>query len=155
MRKNLYLIILSCSLVSCYTYQTKRQTDIVVEDNKTSKKSTELAVNTSASEKGEIQSKNVKPLQQPIPFNVQEQITSNNRYKIDVDGKTYKIIADKWEGDSLVAHYVNNPNMNLKFHKNQINNEKISERRFSKPLSDIITVAAYAGIGIGIWSLLR
>ena len=43
----------------------------------------------------------------------------------------------------------------LKFHKNQINQSTIAERRFSQPVADIITVTAYAGIGAGIWAIIK
>jgi hypothetical protein len=65
------------------------------------------------------------------------------------------VIVDKWERDSLIAHPVHNAKKTLKFHKNQINAEKIAEKRFSQPIADIITVVAYAGIGVAIYSLLQ
>ena len=51
--------------------------------------------------------------------------------------------------------FVNNPKKILKFHKNQINGEKIAEKRFSQPIADIITVVVYAGIGVLIYSLIH
>ncbi|WP_238640057.1 hypothetical protein [Chryseobacterium elymi] len=93
--------------------------------------------------------------QAPAPINIQEKLTSGKNVKIDVEGKSYKVIVDKWESDSLVAHPVHNPKKILKFHKNQINAEKIAEKRFSQPIADIITVTAYAAIGVGIWYLLQ
>ncbi|WP_435525391.1 hypothetical protein [Chryseobacterium indoltheticum] len=56
---------------------------------------------------------------------------------------------------ALVVHPVRNREKILKFHKSQINAEKIAEKRFSQPIADIITIVAYAGIGFGIWSLLQ
>jgi hypothetical protein len=91
----------------------------------------------------------------PVPVNVQEKLTPKKNVRIDVDGKTYKVIVDRWESDSLVAHPVHNPKKILKFHKNQINGEKIAEKRFSQPIADIITVVVYAGIGVLIYSLIR
>ncbi len=91
----------------------------------------------------------------PAPVNVQEKLAAGKNVKIDVDGKKYKVIVDKWERDSLVAHPVHNAKKTLKFHKNQINAEKIAEKRFSQPIADIITVVAYAGIGVAIYSLLQ
>ncbi|KFF03069.1 hypothetical protein [Chryseobacterium luteum] len=155
MRKNLYLIIILCSLTSCYTYQVKKQADPAAGNKQESKKSA-APVNTSAQMKsttGESKGLNVQPT--PVPINVQETLAPNKKFKINVDDKSYKIIVDKWESDSLVAHPVNNPKKILKFHKNQINSEKIAEKRFSQPIADILTVTAYAAIGVGIYLLLR
>ncbi len=101
------------------------------------------------------QNTNGQQLTPPVPVNVQEKLTAGKNVKIDVDGKKYKVIVDKWESDSLVAHPVHNAKKTLKFHKNQINAEKIAEKRFSQPIADIITVIAYAGIGVAIYSLLQ
>jgi hypothetical protein len=101
----------------------------------------------------ESQSTNVQ--QAPAPVNIQEKLAPNKNVKIDVDGRSYKVIVDRWESDSLVVHPVHNPKKILKFHKNQINADKIAEKRFSKPIADIITVTVYAGIGVLIYSLLR
>ncbi|MCI3936564.1 hypothetical protein MQX03_05105 [Chryseobacterium aahli] len=154
MQKNLYLIIISFCLVSCYTYQVKKQADTTTDNKQDSKKSVTLADNTP------MQAKNTTAAsqslsQQQMSVNIQEKLAPNKNVRIDVDGKTYKIIVDKWENDSLVAHAVHNPKKILKFHKNQINSEKIAEKRFSQPIADIITVAAYAGIGILIYSLVK
>lgn len=144
MKRNLYLII-SCSLISCYTYQVKKQPDPAA-DNKKEVKNNGAPVNTPP---------NLNPQQAPAPINVQEKLATGKNVKIDVDGKKYKIIVDKWEGDSLMGHPVHNAKKTLKFHKNQINAEKIAEKRFSQPIADIITVVAYAGIGVAIYSLLQ
>lgn len=154
MQKNFYLIIISFCLVSCYTYQVKKQADTTTDNKQESKKGATLADNTPMQAKSttaESQSMN----SQQAPVNIQEKLAPNKNVRIDVDGKTYKIIVDKWENDSLVAHPVHNPKKILKFHKNQINGEKIAEKRFSQPIADIITVAAYAGIGVLIYSLVK
>lgn len=148
MQKYLYLIIISFSLTSCYTYQVKKQPDPVANNKQESKKTAESVGNTST----QIQN---TAAQSPIPINIQETLAPNKNVKIDVDGKSYKIIVDRWESDSLVAHAVYNPKKILKFHKNQINSEKIAEKRFSQPIADIITVTVYAGIGVLIWSLVH
>ncbi|MFY1045095.1 hypothetical protein [Chryseobacterium sp. GP-SGM7] len=157
MRKNFYLITVSLCLVSCYTYQVKKPADITATDNKQdSKRSAELAKASPAemnNEKAGSQKLNSQAMAAPI--NVKEKLAPNKNFRIDVDGKSYKIIVDRWESDSLVAHSVNNPKRIMKFHKNQINSEKIAEKQFSKPIADIITIAAYAGIGVGIWALLK
>lgn len=156
MRKNLYLIILSFSLVSCYTYQVKKQANTEIDNNLQSKKTAVIANNIPAQTKDAAESQSLSNAQQmPAAINVQEKLTPNKNVKIDVDGKSYKIIVDRWESDSLVAHPVNNSKKVLKFHKNQINSEKIAEKRFSQPIADIITVVAYAGIGVAVWSLLQ
>ncbi|MBM7417702.1 MULTISPECIES: hypothetical protein [Chryseobacterium] len=158
MRKYLYLIILSLSLVSCYTYQVKKTVDTAIDNKQASKNNAALAnTNTPQTEsikaKSQNQSQNLQ--QTPTPVNVQEKLAPNKNVKIDVDGRAYKVIVDRWEGDSLIAHPVHSRDKVLKFHKNQINAEKIAEKRFSQPIADIITVVAYAGIGFGIWSLLQ
>ncbi|HCA09407.1 hypothetical protein [Chryseobacterium sp.] len=157
MRKNFYLIIISFCLSSCYTYQVKKPADPATDNKQDSKRNAVLANNASSeqvkSSIAESQIVNSQPA--PVPINVQEKLAPNKKFKIDVDGKSYKIIVDKWESDSLVAHPISNPKKILKFHKNQINSEKIAEKRFSQPIADIITVTAYAGIGVLIWSLLK
>lgn len=156
MRKNLYLIIISFSLVSCYTYQVKKPADTAIDSKQDPKRNTTIANNTSPQMTSTTAgSQNPNGQQTPIPINVQEKLTPNKNVKIEVDGKSYKVIVDKWESDSLVVHPVHNPKKTLKFHKNQINAEKIKEKRFSQPIADIITVVAYAGIGALIYTLIR
>ncbi|SDR02333.1 hypothetical protein SAMN05421664_3157 [Chryseobacterium soldanellicola] len=156
MQKNLYFIIILFSLTSCYTYQVKKQVDAAPDNKQESKKNQPLANTTSMQMKSTTaESQNLNAQQPPVPINIQEKLTPNKNVKIDVEGKTYKIIVDKWESDSLVAHPVHNPKKILKFHKNQINSERIAEKRFSQPIADIITVVAYAGIGVLIYSLIR
>jgi len=117
-------------------------------DNKKDTKNNATVANNNASGQ-----KDMQPV--PAPINVKEKLAANKNVRIDVDGKSYKIIVDRWENDSLVAHPVRQPDKILKFHKNQINAEKIAEKRFSQPIADIITVTVYAGIGVGIWALLQ
>ncbi|TZF99208.1 hypothetical protein FW781_04590 (plasmid) [Chryseobacterium panacisoli] len=149
MQKYLYLIITLLSLTSCYTYQVKKQPDPATDNKQGQKKTPELANNAST------QLQNVTAQPPAAPINIQEKLAPNKNVKIDVDGKSYKIIVDRWESDSLVAHPVHNPKKILKFHKNQINSEKIAEKRFSQPIADIITVTVYAGIGVLIWALVH
>ncbi len=148
MQKYLYLIIFTFSLTSCYTYQVKKQPDATADNKQMPKKTNDLANSNST----QVQSITPQP---PAPVNIQEKLAPNKNVKIDVDGKSYKIIVDRWESDSLVAHPVHNPKKILKFHKNQINGEKIAEKRFSQPIADIITVTVYAGIGVLIWALVH
>lgn len=155
MRKNLYLIIISFSMVSCYTYQVKKPkpVDTAVNNPSGPNKNAAVANNPVKAESGNSQNMGSQPV--PVPVNVQEKLAPNKNVKIQVDGKTYKVIVDKWENDSLVAHPVHHPEKILKFHKNQINAEKIAEKRFSQPIADIITVVAYAGIAASVWLLVR
>ncbi|MGD1319087.1 hypothetical protein [Chryseobacterium sp. 2R14A] len=146
MQKYLYLIISLC-LVSCYTYQVKKPVDPAIDNKQNPKNNAAVANNTAPGQK------DVQPT--PVPINVKEKLAPNKNVRIDVGGKSYKVIVDRWESDSLVAHPVRQPDKVLKFHKDQINAERIAEKRFSQPIADIITVAAYAGIGVGIWSLLQ
>ncbi len=156
MQKNLYLIIILFSLTSCYTYQVKKQVNAATDNRQEPKQTTARAnITSSPMESTPAEFKSMSSQQVPVPINIQEKLTSNKNVKIDVDGKSYKVIVDKWEGDSLVAHPVHNAKKTLKFHKNQINGEKIAEKRFSQPIADIITVVAYAGIAAGIYLLVR
>ncbi|MGN7756949.1 hypothetical protein ACTJIV_05680 [Chryseobacterium sp. 22532] len=146
MRKNLYFIIILFSLTSCYTYQVKKQVDPAADSKQNT--AAQMKSTTAASQSPNAQ-------QMPAPVNIQEKLASGKNVRIEADGKSYKVIVDKWESDSLVAHPVHNPNKILKFHKNQINAEKIAEKRFSQPIADILTVTAYAAIGVGIYLLVR
>ncbi|MFZ4929443.1 hypothetical protein [Chryseobacterium sp. Mn2064] len=157
MRNNLYLIILLCSLTSCYTYQVKKQPDPATDNKQDPKKNTALANPASPQmNSAPTGSQNLSLQPQPAaPVNIQDKLASGKNVKIEVDGQSYKVIVDKWQGDSLVAHPVRNAKKVLKFHKNQINADKIAEKRFSQPIADILTVTAYAAIGVGIWFLVR
>lgn len=146
MRKNLYFIIILFSLTSCYTYQVKKQVDPAADGKQNT--AAQMKSTTAASQSPNAQ-------QMPAPVNIQEKLASGKNVRIEADGKSYKVIVDKWESDSLVAHPVHNPKKILKFHKNQINAEKIAEKRFSQPIADILTVTAYAAIGVGIYLLVR
>ncbi|WPO92629.1 hypothetical protein [Chryseobacterium sp. HR92] len=148
MQKYLYLILISFFLTSCYTYQVKKQPDPAANNKQDPKKTAESAGKAST----QLQNAAAQP---PVQVSIQEKLAPNKNVKIDVDGKSYKIIVDRWESDSLVAHAVYNPKKILKFHKNQINSEKIAEKRFSQPIADIITVTVYAGIGVLIWALVH
>lgn len=156
MQKKFLLIITLFSLISCYTYQVKKQPDTTSDNKQELKNTASFGNNASAQTKNTTAESKNPNLQQPaIPVNVQEKLAPGKNFKIQADGKTYKIIVDKWESDSLVAHAVHNPKRILKFHKNQINSERIAEKRFSQPIADIITVIAYTGIGVAIYSLLK
>ncbi|MDW9382377.1 hypothetical protein [Chryseobacterium sp. JV558] len=156
MRKNLYLIILLFSLSSCYTYQVKKQVDTAPDNKQDSKKNTAIANTTSPQMNSTAAaSPSLNAAQAPAPINIQEKLASGKNVKIEVNGKSYKVIVDRWESDSLVAHPVRNAKQTLKFHKNQINSEKIAEKRFSQPIADILTVTAYAAIGVGIYLIVR
>ena len=156
MQKNLYLIIILFSLTSCYTYQVKKQVTTAPDNKQAFKKNAILTTpDAPQMQSAAAEFQNPTTQQAPVPINIQEKLTPNKNVKIDVDGKSYKVIVDRWESDSLVAHPVNSPKKILKFHKNQINGDKIAEKRFSKPIADIITVLAYAGIAVGIYFLVR
>lgn len=156
MRKNFYLIIVLCSLTSCYTYQVKKPVDPAANNKQDSKNNTALA-NTASPQMNNAGAapQNLNAVQAPAPVNVQEKLAPGKNVKIEVNGKSYKVIVDRWESDSLVAHPVRNAKTSLKFHKNQINSEKIAEKRFSQPIADILTVTAYTAIGVGIYLLVR
>lgn len=161
MQKYLYLIIISFLLTSCYTYQRKKRAEVIPENAQNSKTKVDNGSVSSGQPANEVAENQIKKSQQtvnetvPVAINVQNELQPTKNYKIKVDGRTYKVIVDRWEGDSLVAHPVKRPQQILKLHQNQINSESIAEKRFSKPLSDIITIFVYAGIGVGIYMLLR
>jgi hypothetical protein len=90
----------------------------------------------------------------PVGAGLKEKIQPNKYYKITVENKEYKIQAEKWEGDTLVSHILRKPNRVLKFHENQIDEELLKERRFSKVYSDLFTVGAYAAGGAAVLLLL-
>lgn len=143
MRKYIYLPIIAFFFTSCYTYQRKAQVVVAPENTQNNiKKSPDAAVQA------------VNP-QVIVPFNIQNELQPSKNYRINSNGKSYKVIVDRWEGDSLVAHSVNRPSEIIKLHKNNIKAEDIAERRFNKPISDIITILAYTGIGVGVWMLLK
>lgn len=83
-------------------------------------------------------------------LSLKEKIKANKYYKISVAEKQYKIQADQWEGDTLVSHILRQPKKVLRFHENQIDEEELLERRFSKSYSDIFTVGSYVGVGAAI-----
>jgi len=161
MQKYLYLLIISFFLTSCYTYQRKKRVDVPPENGRQSKTSAVNGNTASAQSNLTAAETQIKKSQQTVnekelvPVNIQNELQPTKNYKIKADGRAYKITVDKWEGDSLVAHPIHKPEKILKLHKNQINAETIAEKRFSKPLSDIITILVYGGIGVGIYMLLR
>lgn len=166
MKKHLYLLILSFSLISCYTYRIKSEKETTSQGTREihTKRMDEpaagkVAANVQASMSAiETESpKKNRPQKDiaPRPTSIQEKLEANKYFKIEVGGKPYKIQVDKWESDTLVAHVIHKPKKILKFHKNQIDQSTIAERRFSQPVADIITVVAYAGVGVVIWSLVQ
>ncbi|WP_333851003.1 hypothetical protein [Epilithonimonas sp.] len=172
MKKYLYLFFISFSLTNCYTYKVSTEADEATQDKTEPKRKSEpkeksnvqqLAassmaldgqVNPAVNSKGHRSAK-INKDKMPKPTSVTEKLEVGKFFRIDVADKSYKIQVDKWESDTLVAHVIHKPKKILKFHKNQINQSTIAERRFSQPVADIITVAAYAGIGVGIWALVR
>ncbi|AZB27008.1 hypothetical protein KB553_06720 [Chryseobacterium rhizoplanae] len=155
MQKNLYLIIISFFLTSCYTYQVKKQANTVTGNKQDAKKNSASANMASPMKNTATEIQNINAQPTSVPINIQEKLSPNKNVKIEVDGKSYKVIVDRWEGDSLVAHPAHSAKKTLKFHKNQINGDKIAEKRFSEPIANIITVSVYAGIAAVIWYLLR
>lgn len=170
MKKYFYLLFLSISLVSCYTYKVKAESDEKTKEMPTNAKpvkSDVVAMKEAASanfgiasaesaipQKSKIDRTRGKKTP-PMVTGIEGKLLPTNFYKIEASGKSYKIQVDKWESDTLVAHVIHKPKKILKFHRNQINQETIAERKFSQPVADIITVVAYVGIGVGIWSLVR
>jgi len=75
---------------------------------------------------------------------IKDKLQPNKYYKITALDHQYKIQVDKWEGDTLVSHKIRNPEKVYKHHMNDIAEDAILERRFSKPFSDLFTIGAYA-----------
>jgi hypothetical protein len=161
MQKYLYLIALSFVFTSCYTYQRKKQvvatpTNVQVSNNQAVNSTVASDQFSDAASKAQINKSQQKLDEKEFaPINIQSALQPTKNYKIKADGKVYKIIVDKWEGDTLVAHPIGQSAKILKLHKSQINAESIAEKRFSKPLSDMITILVYAGIGVGLYMILR
>ena len=166
MKNYLYLLIISFSVVSCYTYKTNAEKETAPKNTKlVPAESDEIAKKEIANlqaNPSSIDSKNARKLKPekantstPKATNIQEILDVNKYFKIEVGSKSYKIQVDKWESDTLVAHVIHKPKKILKFHKNQINQSTIAERRFSQPIADIMTVVAYAAVGVGIWALVK
>lgn len=162
MKKYLYLLFLSLSLSNCYTYKASAETDDVKETQQETRQKLkkQMTANVTSMDQADLSataSNKTIPVNtnKPKATNIMEKLEPNKFYKIDVAEKSYKIQVEKWESDSLVAHVIHKPKKILKFHKNQINQSTIAERRFSQPVADIITVTAYAGIGAGIWAIIK
>ena len=162
MKKYLYLLFLSLSLSNCYTYKASAETDDVKETQQETRQKLkkQMTANVTSMDQADLSataSNKTVPVKtnKPKATNIMEKLEPNQFYKLDVAEKSYKIQVEKWESDSLVAHVIHKPKKILKFHKNQINQSTIAERRFSQPVADIITVTAYAGIGAGIWAIIK
>lgn len=162
MKNYLYLLIISFSLISCYTYRAKSEKKAAPQEMQKTEANTnepagkansaEQTKNLSKSPRRSVAKKDNGPVQ---PVSTEEKLEANKYFKIEAGGRPYKIQVDKWESDTLVAHVIHKPKKILKFHKNQINQSTITERRFSQPTADIITVVAYAAVGVGIWALIK
>lgn len=90
--------------------------------------------------KGNVKAEDNKPKESGIKGKLQP----NKYYKITALGHQYKIQIDKWEGDTLVSHKIRKPGKIYRHHMNDIQEDAILERRFSKPFSDLFTIGAYA-----------
>lgn len=165
--KNIYLLIVSFCLISCYTYKAKTEGDEkskekvdtpVKKADLAGKNVAETQVSLAATESAIPQKTKINnklKASTPAPTTIEGKLEPAKFYKIEAAGRYHKIQVDKWENDTLVAHVIHKPKKILKFHKNQINQSTIAERRFSQPVADIITVAAYTAIGVGIWILVK
>lgn len=99
-------------------------------------------------------SKNSTDSEKSTSGSLKSKIQPNKYYRIIVDEKRYKIQADKWEKDTLVCHIIRKPKKVLRFSQNQIDEESLEERRFSKPYSDIITISSYVATGVAVLLLI-
>jgi len=168
MKKYLYLLIIPFSLSNCYNYKVASETDESKNNPKEIESKAKVKPNQQAAKMAvaanqatlDVSTSRLKTAKaekpvKPRPTSITEKLEAGKYFKIDVADRSYKIQVDKWESDTLVAHVIHKPKKILKFHKNQINQSTIAERHFSQPVADILTVAAYTGIGVGIWALVR
>ncbi|RRQ45139.1 hypothetical protein [Chryseobacterium sp. SC28] len=166
MKKYFYLLTISLSLLNCYTYKPGTgQQEEPLDDREAKQKAAEIAKMRTVNSRvavAEVSATNAVNNQikegntiNKAPLSIEEKLQPNKFYKIDVAGQSYKIQVDQWASDTLVAHVIHKPKKILKFHKNQIDQSTIAERRFSKRTADIITVVAYIAIGVGVWALVQ
>lgn len=132
--------------------QSKSQKS-VIESKNSIPDMTDGRVTEPKSEK-EIESMGVELIDSSVEIGIKDKIRPNQYYKITVEDSQYKIQADQWEGDTLVSHILRKPERVLKFHKDQINEEALLERRFSKPYSDLLTVGSYVTVGVAVLLLV-
>lgn len=107
--------------------------------------------NTTVTDKGKPKT---TPARESGEVDLKSKLKPNRFYKVTVFDKKYKIQVDKWEGDTLVSHKIRKPEKQYKFHLNDIDEEALLERRFSKPFSDLLTVGAYAVGGAAVLLLV-
>lgn len=165
MKKIIYLLCISFSLSNCYYYKTmtdnndSKQKKHIAKQPQKAMASEEVSTDSPLAMSGKPSlSSNLAAPQKAVsdaPRDITQKLEPNKFYRIEVADKRYKIQVNKWQSDTLVAHVIHHPKKILKFHKNQINQNTIAERRFSQPVADVLTVAAYAGIGVGTYLLVR
>lgn len=124
--------------------ETEREQQKKENANSSSSKSdgTTSSLSTRNTNKGGEIVKSEEP--KPKETGIKGKLEPNKYYKINALGNQYKIQVDKWEGDTLVSHKIRQPKKVYRHHMNDIEEETILERRFSKPFSDLLTVGAYA-----------
>ncbi|WP_395091652.1 hypothetical protein ACF3NR_10750 [Vaginella massiliensis] len=146
--KKITLLTFIVFLSSCYSYQLIDPTKEVATS--TTKETLNTNPNTSKrsamrAEKMEIIGEISKPkTTETKSGDLKLYIKPNGIYKLTVQQKQHHIVAQSWIGDTLVASPKGKEKQTLKFHKNDIDQTQMYDRKFSKRKSDIITVGAYA-----------
>ncbi|WP_312768931.1 hypothetical protein [Epilithonimonas sp.] len=169
MKLNIYSLLIFCLFTSCYTYRhvaDEKEVPTAAKENpriKSQKSEMTATAVDAISVENQVQKSQLRSatadgkIKAMFPqgqkttrklLGIKDKLESGKIYKIKVADKRYKIQVDQWESDSLVVHPVRKPEKKMKFHKNQIEEDAILEKRFSQPISDIITVTAYAAIGV-------
>ncbi len=92
MQKNLYLILISFFLTSCYTYQVKKQVDPTTGNKQESKKNTALAnTNSPQMQSTAVSNPQNQNIQQPpVPVNVQENLRPVKMLKLTLNAEVIK-----------------------------------------------------------------
>ncbi|GGG60861.1 hypothetical protein GCM10007332_23360 [Epilithonimonas arachidiradicis] len=121
---------------------------VAASDNSVMQNQAQKSQLQNATAAGKVKSDPVSPKKTTKILSIKDKLEPAKIYKIKVADKRYKVQVDQWESDSLVVHPVHKPEKKMKFHKNQIEEDAILEKRFSQPISDILTVTAYAGIAV-------
>lgn len=168
--KKITLFISFILLTSCYSYKLIDPTKEVVEQNNSAKnqnvnqsrsKNSTMQRSRSADDnnvtKPEVTEKKVlvESGQTGVAGDIKLYLKPNGLYKIQAQQKQHHIVVNSWVGDTLVASPKGKEDQILKFHKNDIDINKMYDRRFNKRQSDILTIGAYAAALTGVILLLK
>lgn len=169
MKKGL-LLCTFLALTSCYTYQLIDPTkEVLVEDaskdtkktasnnrlkaiedrnNKARALSAYRADDGKAQPTEQMETRKEEPIIEEEPKGIAGDIKlylkPSGTYRLYANQTEYTVVAQKWDGDSLVVYPRGKENQPFKLHKNDIDLNRMYSRNFSKRKSDMITIAGYA-----------